>query len=94
MAEQIPTGLIYLNGFVPDRTNDFFGKLRRDFIKKLFLANPTAKLAVNNRWQIPLHKDPDLEKLVKDGFLSKSRSGSGKRQTCLSMDAKTENSNE
>lgn len=50
-----------------------FGPKRRELIKQWFDAHADGQVCVNNKWQIQLKHDPDLQKLVKDGFLKQQR---------------------
>lgn len=46
-----------------------YGKIRRQFIIDLYTENPTGMYAVNCKWRPSVKNDPDLQKLIKSGFL-------------------------
>lgn len=49
------------------------GKDRRAAIKAWFEENPQGRILVDAQWCRQVHKDSDLKKLVKTGFLKKIR---------------------
>ena len=49
------------------------GKDRRAAIKAWFEENPTDCISVDAKWCRQVHKDSDLKKLIKAGFLKKIR---------------------
>lgn len=57
------------------------GRERRSLIKSLLEQDPSVKIPVDSNHCLQVHKDPDLRKLVKDGFLVKGRESWGS-ETC------------
>lgn len=49
------------------------GMKRKQKIKEMFEKNPEGMVAINNKWQIQLKYDKDLQKLIKEGFLKQIR---------------------
>ena len=60
--------MLYLHGMLPSSPIQ-----RKQAIKKLFEMNPEGVLPINNKYQIHLKYDKDLQKLIKDGFLNQIR---------------------
>lgn len=52
-----------------------YGKKRREIIKNWFMENPDLQLTVDCRWCQQVKNDPDLKKLLKQGFLKRIRLG-------------------
>jgi hypothetical protein len=50
-----------------------FSMVRKLLIRKWFDMHPDGAVCVNNKWQIQLKYDPDLQKLLKTGFLKQVR---------------------
>lgn len=67
------TGNTPLYLYIPEQIP--YGKVRKQFIKDWFLANPDGILAVNCKYRPQLKNDPDLSRLLKDGFLVRQRIG-------------------
>jgi hypothetical protein len=57
------------------------GRERRNLIKSLLEQDPSVKIPVDSEHCLQVHKDPDLRKLVKEGFLVKDRESWGS-ETC------------
>lgn len=75
-----PMSSVCLNG-VPGFSSAYGmrpGGPRRQALLALFRRHPTARLAVNNRWQANT-VDPDLQHLLKKGLLVRERDGGGRR---------------
>lgn len=49
------------------------GRKRRETLKEIFERDPSIKIPVDQCHCIQVHRDPDLRKLVKSGFLVKGR---------------------
>jgi len=49
------------------------GMKRKQKIKEMFEQNPEGMVAINNKWQVQLKYDKDLQKLIKEGFLKQIR---------------------
>ncbi len=60
--------MLYLHGMLPASPIQ-----RKQAIKKLFEQNPEGVIPINNKYQIHLKYDKDLQKLIKDGFLKQIR---------------------
>ena len=58
---------------VPPHKN--FGKVRRNTIKRFFDEFPEFELPINKCWQIHTNREPELRKLIKNGFLKQIRIG-------------------
>jgi len=58
---------------VPAHKN--FGKVRRSAIKQFFRDFPEFELPINKEWQFHTSREPELRRLVKDGFLKQIRKG-------------------
>lgn len=64
-----------------------YGKERRAFIKDWFINNPDGRYCVNRKYRPQLKSDPDLKKLIKDGFLKTERVGSPRSRSTFLMRA-------
>lgn len=62
-----------------------YGRKRREIIKGWFLENPDTQLTVDCKWCQQVKNDPDLKKLLKQGFLKRIRLGTKPRRTFLVM---------
>lgn len=63
-----------------------YGKDRRKLIKEYFLENPTYEAMVDCEHCQQVKNDPDLKKLIKQGFLKRNRSRYGSsNRTFLSL---------
>lgn len=69
MTENTMSETQYL--YVPETM--FYGKERRKFIKDWFTQNPDGKYAVNCKHRPQIKDDPDLQYLIKIGFLKTER---------------------
>lgn len=58
-----------------------YGKVRREFIKGLFINNPAGMLGVNSKYKPQVKDDPDLKKLIKSGFLKQVRVKYGRNRS-------------
>lgn len=55
------------------------GMARRRSLVALFQRFPLSRLPVNNKWQASTLRDPDLQRLLKQGVLVQVREGGGRR---------------
>ncbi|WP_434717074.1 hypothetical protein P5X00_36825 [Paraburkholderia sp. A2RO-4L] len=55
------------------------GMARRRSLVALFQRFPLLRLPVNNKWQASTARDPDLQRLIKQGVLVQVREGGGRR---------------